>query len=169
MLKTILALVFILTALIATATLNRKAKRASVNSHRNRTPRYAPTTYLCSTNELAFFHVLRRTFPNHTIMAKVRLSDVIQPADHHNYQSAFNKITSKHLDFLLCHPNTLEIICAIELDDATHTNPKRQQRDQFLNEALRTAKVILHRIPAHPNYSHNEIAALITSPPKATA
>jgi hypothetical protein len=33
---------------------------------------------------------------------------------------AFAKIRAKHLNFVLCDPKTLAILCAIELDDSTH-------------------------------------------------
>ena len=40
-------------------------------------------------------------------------------------QAAFNRISSKVLDFVLCDPNNLAIIAAIELDDSSH---KRNDR-----------------------------------------
>ena len=57
------------------------------------------------------------------IFGQVRLADVInvrKGLDRKSWGRAFAKIRAKHLNFVLCDPKTLAILCAIELDDSTH-------------------------------------------------
>lgn len=160
---TILPALLILTALLFTAAiLNRPANRKHQPLPTKHTPayRFNARTNLCTTNELAFFHVLRRTFPNHAIMVQVPLITLLEPLN----QSSFNHIAQKSVDFVLCHPDTLQPLAAIELDDSTHAAPKRQQRDHDVNAAFAQTSIPLHRIPAKPSYSRDDLHSL-TQPP----
>lgn len=82
-----------------------------------------------------------------TILAKVRLADVVEVNKQvtrdmkHLY-----KIACKHIDFLACDKNTLDIICAIELDDYTHETLESKERDQFIGEVLHECNIELFRI-----------------------
>lgn len=75
------------------------------------------------------------------------------------WQRAFNKISAKHFDFVLCDPSSLQVVAAIELDDSSHSQSKRVQRDDFLNQAVATAGLPLVRFPVRKSY----IAAQIQS------
>lgn len=97
------------------------------------------------------------------IFAKVRLADIIAPAsgDKSSWQTRFNRISAKHVDFLLSGIADGELICAIELDDRTHLAESRSERDNFLNHALQSAGVPLARFHAGRKYSDVEITANI--------
>ena len=71
--------------------------------------------------------------------------------------AAFNKIQSKHLDFVVCDPDDLSIQFVIELDDKSHAKAKRQSRDEFVNQALAAAGVPLSRFPVKRTYSVQDI------------
>lgn len=83
---------------------------------------------------------------NITIFAKVRLADIIEPKKgSHNWQAAFTKIRSKHVDFILCENPQQKPLLVIELDDSSHDTQKRKERDAFVDNALSDAKIpILH-------------------------
>ena len=72
-------------------------------------------------------------------------------------QGALNRITSKHLDFVLAIPGSMIIVCAIELDDASHRRQDRVDRDEFVDGALAYADVPLIRFEVQPIYSVEEI------------
>ena len=94
------------------------------------------------------------------IFGKVRLADVIEPReglDKSERQSALNRISSKHLDFVLAIPGSMIIVCAIELDDASHRRKDRVERDEFVDGALSYADVPLIRFEVQPMYSVDEI------------
>ena len=58
--------------------------------------------------------------------AKVRLADVFFVAGPNENAAARNRIAAKHVDFLLCDPATMRPLAGIELDDASHARPDRQ-------------------------------------------
>jgi len=56
------------------------------------------------------------------------------------------KIASKHVDFLICKYDTLEIICVVELDDYTHDTPENKERDIFIMQTLYNVGIDVIRI-----------------------
>ena len=72
-------------------------------------------------------------------------------------QSAFNRIKSKHVDFVACDPDTLDIMFVIELDDRSHEREDRSERDEFVDAALEDSGVPIVRFPVRKSYSAQEI------------
>ena len=69
----------------------------------------------------------------------------LMPSNDKNWQTAFNKIKAKHIDFVLCENQTFKPKLVIELGDKSHITEKRIQRDQFVDEALKSAHLqIIH-------------------------
>ena len=106
--------------------------------------------------ERSFFGVLSQAVGNDVlIFGKVRVADVLTPpksTDRGVWQNAFNKISAKHFDFVLCRKDDLTFLCAIELDDRSHNSAKTQIRDAFLEEACQSADFPLIRFPAKSGY-----------------
>lgn len=99
--------------------------------------------------ERAFLLVLLQVLPgDYLLFGKVRLADILKVKDKLDGSQrwrAFNKISAKHLDFVICRRNDLSVAGAIELDDSSHNRPERQARDIFVDAALAAAGVpILH-------------------------
>lgn len=69
------------------------------------------------------------------ICPKVRLLDLVEPRRGEGFMSALGKIQSKHVDFVICDQN-LYIKAIIELDDNSHDQPDRQERDRFVDDVL---------------------------------
>ncbi len=100
----------------------------------------------------------------HRIFGKVRVADLIEPEPNRNrgqWKSAFNRINAKHFDFVICQSADLTPVCAIELDDASHKQSKRQQRDELLETICQQAGLPLVRIPAKRGYQKADIEKLI--------
>lgn len=127
-------------------------------------PEDKPQTYLYKLNpalftpaEVAFHQALQDAVEEHyLIFGKVRVADILSPrqtSTRSDWQRAFNKINAKHFDFVLCTKESLNIIAAIELDDRSHGQPKRMQRDDFLNQAAQSAGLPLVRISVRSTYS----------------
>ena len=72
-----------------------------------------------------------------------------------------NRIQSKHLDFVLCDPKDLSVQLVIELDDASHQEARRQDRDGFLDKALAAADVRILHFQAKRTYSVQDIREAI--------
>ena len=116
---------------------------------------------LFSPAERSFLGVLEQAVGAHyKIFGKVRIADVIETnrgLSGSHRQSAFNRISAKHFDFLLCDKQDLSVVCAIELDDRSHTKSSRQQRDAFVTELCRSVDLPLLRVRASKSYSLSEL------------
>lgn len=111
--------------------------------------------------ERSFYGVLKQCVDGETeILAKVRVADVLKPqrdVGKGAWQAAFNKISRKHFDFLLCRKSDLSVICGIELNDKSHKNKERRGRDNFLQLVCTSAKLPLVMINAQASYNISEI------------
>ena len=128
---------------------------------------YQSKDVLCSPAERSFLGALDKIVgENYRLFTKVRLADIVdvqKGLSASARQSAFNRISGKHIDFIICNANDLSIIGAIELDDKTHRAKGRQERDQFLDKTLETAEIPLLRIKAQSAYSIKEISSRLYS------
>lgn len=94
------------------------------------------------------------------VLGKVRVADILKPTkglSRSDWQKAFNKISSKHFDFVLCNKADLSVLCVIELNDKSHNSKKRKERDAFLEKSCEAALLPLIQIPAKAGYSLDEI------------
>ncbi len=104
--------------------------------------------------EATFLKLARELLPDTvTIACLVRVADVIEPSVQRNVKGSgwltlFNRISSKHFDFVICSGPRLIPICAVEIDGPTHRQRARQARDVFLNGACQAAGLKLLRISA---------------------
>lgn len=116
--------------------------------------------------ERSFFGVLNQVVGDEVeILAKVRVADVLRPQKglgKSAWQTAFNKISRKHFDFVLCNKGDMSVICGIELNDKSHKSSDRKKRDSFLLEACKSAKLPLVMISAQSNYSLSEIRKMLS-------
>jgi hypothetical protein len=123
---------------------------------------YRARRFLLSDAERAFYRVLAQAVrDDYTVAFKVRLADVIDcPAA--AWTLGYGRlIAQKHLDFVLCIPDTARIALAIELDDRSHRRPSRRARDEFVDRALRAAGVPLVRVRAAPAYRPADVRAML--------
>ena len=94
--------------------------------------------YLLTKNEWHEYRKLKQYAQNLGLQVcpKVRLLDIIEPRKGtQNYKSLFYKIQAKHVDFVLCDQN-LYIKAIVELDDNSHNQTDRQERDRFVDQIL---------------------------------
>lgn len=112
--------------------------------------------------ERSFYHVLIQTIHSRaTVCLKVRLADVLFVARPYEHRAAQNRINQKHIDFLLCDPVTFRPLLGIELDDASHARPDRQERDAFVDQAFAAAGLPLLHIRAQHAYTPVQLDAAI--------
>jgi ssDNA-binding Zn-finger/Zn-ribbon topoisomerase 1 len=126
---------------------------------------YQKARALFSPAERSFLGVLHQAVGgNAAIYGKVRVADVVEPRtglNRSDRQSAFNRISGKHFDFLLCDKENLSVICAIELDDRSHQSESRHQTDEFLQGVCEAAGVPLVQVPAMSGYVIDVVKRLI--------
>jgi hypothetical protein len=87
------------------------------------------------------------------IFSMVRLADIIKVRPKtRKFQSWHTRIQGKHLDFVLCDAETLDIKLAIELEQQPISFLDRGNRDRFVNTALAAAGVPLLRVKVQEKY-----------------
>jgi very-short-patch-repair endonuclease len=109
---------------------------------------------LLSPAELSFFRILQNVIGKSVLICpKVRLVDILKP----NNQAASNKISQKHVDFLLCNPATTRVLGVVELDDKSHGRADRVERDAFVDGAFAAAGIRIVHFKASVSYSVEEV------------
>lgn len=109
---------------------------------------------LLSKGEFSFFRVLQQACGDrYVVCPKIRLGDLLTvKKGTEKWQSYFNKIKSKHIDYVLCDPQTMHVVAAVELDDASHNSEKARQRDEVKDKACQAAGLPLVRFKAKRSY-----------------
>jgi hypothetical protein len=126
---------------------------------------YRRKDYLLTQAERSLFGVLTEVINDrYFIFAKVRLADVVwRPKGTESRQSHFNRMQSKHIDFMICDRESFRPLLCVELDDASHGRADRMTRDGFLDLALRAAGLPLIRVRAKRAYNVAELRQQIES------
>lgn len=132
-----------------------KIETNNVKTKENEIP-YKLQENIFTNNERFFYKILKEITYNMDliIMTKVRLADIIYCIN--NNYADFNKIKSKHIDFVLIDNNG-KIKLLIELDDKSHENYDRIQRDKFINNIFENLNINLLRIPTKNIYNIEEL------------
>ncbi len=111
--------------------------------------------------EKSFYQVIKGMMGTYfTICPKVSLSDLFFVTRPNENQSAYNRINRKHVDFVICEPQTMAPLFAIELDDSSHERADRVERDAFVDSVFEAAQLPLLHIPVQLSYNTNDLGAL---------
>ena len=155
----IVAAVIVVILVVASAFVKKPADR--VVEPECSVPAYEAIPALLTAAERSFFGVLQQALASdYQIFAKVRLADIVRPVrspSRSGWQSAFNRITGKHVDFVLCDSERLGIVAVVELDDRTHERFERGVRDSLVDAALADARIPVLRVSARQAYSPAQI------------
>jgi hypothetical protein len=110
--------------------------------------------------ERSFFGVLQLAVSGKAVLlAKVRVGDLLFVPAGEGATGFRNRINAKHVDFVLCSPETMRPLAAIELDDASHQRQDRIERDDLIDWAFAAAGLPLLRFAAQRQYDPKLIAA----------
>ncbi len=116
---------------------------------------YYKKQYLITKAEHQFFNILQEIVRDkYYVFPQIHLASLLEVKNSEkNWRSYFNKIIRKSVDFVICDKQYLKPLLVIELDDLTHYRYKRQDRDQFVNQALES--VGLKCLHIRTSYSYN--------------
>jgi hypothetical protein len=125
----------------------------AIVSLRDGPPPYERRGMLLSPAEISFLRTLQiAAREDWLIFSMVRLADIIKVrARTRKFQSWNSRLQGKHLDFVLCDVETLDVKLAIELEDSS-SSAGRGSRDRFVNNALAAAGVPLLRVKIQDKY-----------------
>lgn len=158
-------LIVVIVLLAVTGVLARRLlQQRGVSAGPTTFPYYARKA-LFTAAERSFLGVLEQAVEGrYRVFGKVRLGDVLgvkggTPAAER--RRALNRVLAKHVDFVLCHPETLSIAALVELDDSSHRRPSRRARDAFLQRACAVAGMPLVRFPVRASYALGEVHSKI--------
>lgn len=120
---------------------------------------------LMTKNEWGFYKQLKPIADelNLSILCKTRVADLIdieKGLNKSEWQTAFNRINKKHIDFILCKPENLYPVLLIELDDSSHDTEKGKQRDEFVEKILDKAGYKLLRTRGTAELKQNIISMI---------
>ncbi len=125
-------------------------------------PRVMVSTKFVSRSEGDFFRVLREAVGDGGhVLAQVALNRVLFfPGNRGTAGRAAwqNKAARRSIDFLVCDPQTLRPLVAIELDDASHNAPARVRRDDEVETLLAAAGLPFVRFRARRTYHTQSVA-----------
>jgi len=131
---------------------------------------YAACGPLLSEAELAFYPVLvdaaRAGAEPCLVMCKVRLGDLIRPEkglDRSAATSLRNRANQKHVDFVVVRAADFGVVAAVELDDASHRQKKRRERDAYVDAALGAAGIRVAHVPWGRGHSLEDVAGRLWS------
>jgi hypothetical protein len=149
----------------------------SIRDQDERLP-YRLREHFLSTPELALLRVLQKMVGHYYLICpKVALNDIFYNARPNENVHFFNKFFRKHVDFLLCEPDTLKPAFGIELVKPVTRNETREA-DQFMVELFLSARLPLVHIQSSERYSEQDLSELFelavikvkeTGPLRATA
>jgi hypothetical protein len=116
---------------------------------------------LFSPAERSFLGVLdQASGGTYRVFGKVRLFDLLKVDSGLTARDraiAINKVTAKHVDFVICAPDDLRVLAVVELDDASHAAKGRRERDAFVDRALTAAGIRVHHFAAKATYSVHDV------------
>ena len=128
---------------------------------------YVPAKALFSPAERSFLGVLDSVVGSeHRVFGKVRVADLasVKPGlTPSARQGALNRVAAKHVDFVVCRASDLSMVCAVELNDSSHTSKRSQARDELLGNVCKAIGLPLFQVPARHAYSITELQAQFAS------
>ena len=92
---------------------------------------------------------------DYRVFGKVRVADIVSvrpTANQSSWLHAFDQISAKHFDFVLCDKKDLSIRCAIELNDETDGSRQRQERNTISEGVCRSISLPFIQIQAAREY-----------------
>lgn len=136
----------------------------SILSKRQKFPYQLKQNYLTPA-ELSFFSVLKNAVQDkYEIVPQVPLKSImnVKPSVRDFYRY-FNKIDRKVVDFVLFEKIIYKPVLIIELDDSSHNNLDRKDRDYFIDKVAETVKLPILHIPVKSYYNVGDLIDKINS------
>lgn len=124
---------------------------------------YYKKQYFLTPAELSFFKVLEQAVSKtYYIFPQIKLASLVEAKGKGSiYYSRHNRIDRKTVDFVIADIISCNPLLVIELDDSSHNNWDRWERDAFCNEVLKQTGIPILRIPVKSDYNPTNIKEMI--------
>lgn len=123
---------------------------------------------LMTPTELEAYAALLDALPDYMVFPQIQASRVLDIPKSRETYYWFNFVSRLSYDFVICRPDSTPI-AAVEIDDASHRLPERQEADHRKDKATAAAGVAMIRWPAGQLPESREIAKLIRKIDKKAA
>lgn len=87
---------------------------------------------IISMNEIEFYYRLVRALPQYHVFPQVAFGAILQASKGDGWGANRGRFSQKIADYVICEPNTMQIVAVVELDDKTHDSAKDAKRDAML-------------------------------------
>ena len=138
---------------------SRKGRAATAGEYYLRKSLFTPA-------ERSFLGVFQVVIPQGvSLECKVRLADIFgikKGLERADRQRALNRISSKHVDFLLVQESDGRPLLGIELDDSSHDEDDRIARDKFVDSVFVSGGLPILHFEVKQAYDQNEVRRRIT-------
>ncbi|WP_341665970.1 DUF2726 domain-containing protein [Vibrio sp.] len=159
----LLILIVIFAAVIFIISLLTRTKQAPLDSSQSTKPiiyQYDSRTSIASPEELEFYRALSVAVKGRdVIFTKVNASDLMAPRkglyNGGERQIAYNKLSRKHVDFVLCDPMTLKVRTLIQLDNNKKNGGVKEKN--YVEKAAKTAGLTTKRFSVEKSYDYGQI------------
>ena len=122
---------------------------------------YRASDRFLSPSEYSFYMVAKKVLADRFILCpQIPLSAIFFITDKEKYTSAFNRISRKRIDFLVCDGLTVKPLFGIELDDKSHQRNDRIERDTFVEKVFESSGIPLLRIPLRNSYITSDLESI---------
>lgn len=122
---------------------------------------YEAIETLFSPAERSFLGVLDNALGEEfRVFGKVRVGDIAKVAtglSRSASQGALNKIAYKHFDYIVCRASDLAVVCAIELNDQSHSTKRARKRYELIESLCKVISLPLMQITARESYTTQEV------------
>ncbi|MBI5057086.1 MAG: DUF2726 domain-containing protein [Nitrospirae bacterium] len=114
---------------------------------------YVKRDSILTNSERSFYGVLNIVLKdkNVEVFCKVGIKDIVKTVSWDYFY--FNRISAKHLDFLVCDKSSVSPILAIELDDSSHDREDRKRSDEIKDRVFKTVGIPLVRFQVKSGYN----------------
>jgi len=99
---------------------------------------------LMSKNEIEFFQKLLTGLKGLHVFPQVSMNAVLDVKNQKDYKDRIS-FWSKYMDFVVCAPETFDIIAVIEYDEPYHDKPDQKLKDAQRDDMLKDAGYIVLR------------------------
>jgi hypothetical protein len=118
--------------------------------------------YLLTAPERRFYRLLGRAAPGMVVFSQVSVLQLLDFEERGSgrFWSLFRRLGPMSVDFVLCKPDG-RIVACVELDDASHSLPRRIAADAVKDRAFKDAGMVLLRVPLHKMPTQAELTAAL--------
>ena len=146
--------IFILLAIVIVLVIIFKILSEKFEYIANPTQEYFPyikRKYPLTLKERELFAILQEMYGTEFhVFPQIHIASLLSVRNgERRWQTYFNKIIRKSVDFVLFDKQNMGPMVAIELDDKTHEQNSRMERDSFVDGAFKAAGIPLVHIKTH--------------------